>query len=92
MSDLDSFVRAIVREIVREELANAGVGCRAVSVADAARRLGIGRSALYEAIARGEIASVKVGRRRVVPEAEVARILGGRASDQGLARQERRIP
>jgi excisionase family DNA binding protein len=78
MSDLDSFVRAIVREIVREELANVGVGCRAVSVVDAARRLGIGRSALYEAIARGEVASVRIGRRRLIPEAEVARVLGRR--------------
>jgi excisionase family DNA binding protein len=68
----------LIRSVVRDELAGAGIGCRALSIEEAARRLGIGRSALYAAIARGEVASVRIGRRRLIPEAEVARLLGRR--------------
>jgi excisionase family DNA binding protein len=74
---IDTVLRDLVRLIVHEELAAAGAS-RALSVAEAARRLGIGRSALYAAIARGEVASVRIGRRRLIPEAEVARLLGRR--------------
>ncbi|MEW2444691.1 excisionase family DNA-binding protein [Micromonospora marina] len=35
----------------------------------AARRIGVGRSKLFELLAAGEIESVKVGRARLVPEA-----------------------
>ena len=38
-----------------------------VSVNEACDRTGIGRSALYEMIRDGEIQSVKVGRRRLIP-------------------------
>ena len=38
-----------------------------MSVEEAARVLGIGRSSCYEAVARGEIRSVRVGRRRLIP-------------------------
>ena len=38
-----------------------------LSVAEAARALGIGRSLLYQLLADGEIASVSIGRRRLVP-------------------------
>jgi excisionase family DNA binding protein len=73
-------LRELVRAIVREELARHEEP-RALSVAEAARRLGISRSAAYEAVARGDLVAVRVGRRRVVPEAEVRRLLaeeGGR--------------
>ena len=48
---------------------------------DAARRLGLGRNAVYEAIARGEIPVLRFGRRIVVPKAALDRILsiGGAA-------------
>jgi excisionase family DNA binding protein len=39
----------------------------AVSVADAARRLGISRSKLYELIGANEIPTMTIGRRRLVP-------------------------
>jgi len=37
------------------------------SVVQAAQALGIGRSLLYELLAAGEIASVSIGRRRLIP-------------------------
>jgi excisionase family DNA binding protein len=37
------------------------------SVPEAAGALGIGRSLLYELLAAGEIASVSIGRRRLIP-------------------------
>lgn len=42
-----------------------------VSIATAARALGLSRSALYEAMARGEVRSRKVGRRRLIPTTEL---------------------
>jgi excisionase family DNA binding protein len=52
-----------------------------LSVEEAARRLSIGRSLLYEMVARGEVPSVKVGRcRRILRtdlERFVARLSGG---------------
>lgn len=38
-----------------------------VSVVDASRMLGISRSHAYELVARGELPSVKLGRRVLVP-------------------------
>ena len=38
----------------------------AVSVAEAAKLLGIGRSAAYQAVYRGEIPSVRLGERRIL--------------------------
>ena len=37
------------------------------SVDDAADRLGVSRSTVYEAIKRGDIPSIKIGKRIVVP-------------------------
>lgn len=38
-----------------------------VSVEEAARRLSLGQTVLYEKLAAGEIASIKDGRRRLIP-------------------------
>ena len=40
---------------------------RLVGVASAQKRLGIGRSLCWELIASGELPSVRIGRRRLVP-------------------------
>ena len=45
---------------------------RLLSVDEAARALGIGRSVLYGLIASGRVRSVKVGRRRLIPSSAVA--------------------
>jgi excisionase family DNA binding protein len=46
-----------------------------MSVADAARVLGVGRNGAYEAVARGEIPVVKIGRRLLVPRARLMAML-----------------
>lgn len=38
-----------------------------VSVADAARLLGIGKTEMYELVARGEFQRVRIGRRVLIP-------------------------
>jgi excisionase family DNA binding protein len=48
-----------------------------LSVPDAARVLGIGRALAYRAVRRGEIPSIRIGRRYLVPRAALARLLGG---------------
>jgi excisionase family DNA binding protein len=45
-------------------------------VEDAARVLGISRSAAYEGVRRGEIPAIRIGNRIVVPTAELWRMLG----------------
>ncbi|MFE6227566.1 helix-turn-helix domain-containing protein [Streptomyces sp. CC77] len=59
----------------------------ALTVEEAARRLGIGRTKLYEYVSTGEIASVKIGSLRRIPAEAVndflTRQLG--ASDFGTA-------
>ena len=46
-----------------------------LTVNEAARCLGIGRNSAYEAIARGEIPVVKVGKRLLVPKAALEKML-----------------
>ena len=48
------------------------------SVDETAKILGVGRNSAYEAIARGEIPVVKVGKRLLVPKAALERLLNGR--------------
>ncbi len=48
-----------------------------LSVEEAAEVIGIGRSEIYERMARGEIESVKVGRRRIIPAEAAKRFLDG---------------
>lgn len=55
----------------------------AVSVPDARAEFGISRSRLYELIAAGEVRSIKLGKRRLVPRAELARYLAERLEDGG---------
>ena len=42
---------------------------------EAARMLRIGRNAAYEAIGRGDIPSIRIGRRLLVPKAALRRML-----------------
>jgi excisionase family DNA binding protein len=48
-----------------------------MSAAEAARRLGIGKSSLYEALARGEVPGLRIGGRWVVPRARFERFMNG---------------
>lgn len=47
----------------------------ALVIEDAVRFSGIGRTTLYAMIAAGEIASVKIGKRRLIPRRELKRVL-----------------
>ena len=48
-----------------------------ITVDEAAAALGIGRATAYEAVRRGEIPSIRLGRRIVVPTAAIVRLLDG---------------
>ena len=85
MSDRLAAALAELVEALREEVrAEAEAGPRApdrlYDVGEAASALGIQRSKLYGLIAAGELRSVKVGRRRLVPAGAVAEFIrqGGR--------------
>lgn len=52
----------------------------AVRVTEAARLLGISRSALYELIQTGEVRSFKLGRTRLVPVASLNELVETRSS------------
>jgi excisionase family DNA binding protein len=48
-----------------------------LTVEEAAKRLGIGRNTAYEAVRRGEIPSIRVGRRLLVPRRALDKLLSG---------------
>lgn len=47
-----------------------------VTVAEAAEILGISRRLVYDAINRNELRAISIGRRLVIPRAEIERLLG----------------
>lgn len=46
-----------------------------LSVQDAARALGVGRTEIFLMVKRGDIGSVRIGRRRLIPLAEINRFV-----------------
>lgn len=52
-------------------------GTQTISVEEAGRRLGIGRSAAYAAVRRGEIPAIRLGRLWRVPTARLDQMLRG---------------
>lgn len=52
---------------------------KTLSVAEAARALGISRNSAYEAVHRGELPAVQIGRRWLVPVAALDTLLSGAA-------------
>jgi excisionase family DNA binding protein len=58
----------------------AAVERKTLTVEEAARLIGIGRSAAYTACRTGEIPTIKIGRRLVVPVAALERMLAGEAT------------
>lgn len=50
----------------------------ALSVEDAARRISVGRSTIYELIGEKAIRTVHIGRRTLIPESELRRFISER--------------
>jgi len=48
-----------------------------LSVDETSKLLGIGRNSCYEAIARGEIPSIRIGKRLLVPRTGLENLLAG---------------
>jgi len=76
---LTELVAALRDEIATEHRPVQREPDRLLSIEQAARALGIGRTALYSEIGAGRIRSVKVGRRRLVPSSAISEV----ASRQG---------
>lgn len=55
------------------------VECRTLTIEEAAKLLGVGRNNAYEAAKRGEIPTIKIGKRILVPLAALERLLQGGA-------------
>jgi len=51
-----------------------------LTVTECAKRLGIGRNSAYEAISRGEIPVIRVGKRLLIPKAALEKMLSGNYS------------
>jgi len=71
-------VAALRDEIATERRPSEREPDRLLSIEQAARALGIGRTALYSEIGAGRIRSVKVGRRRLVPSSAITEVAAGR--------------
>ncbi|TMJ62921.1 MAG: helix-turn-helix domain-containing protein [Alphaproteobacteria bacterium] len=50
------------------------------NIEDAGRLLGIGRNQAYDAAKRGDIPTIKIGKRLLVPKAALDRLLAGEAA------------
>jgi excisionase family DNA binding protein len=72
-------VAALRAEIANERHPSEREPDRLLSIEQAARALGIGRTALYSEIWAGRVRSVKVGRRRLVPSSAVSEVASGRS-------------
>jgi excisionase family DNA binding protein len=53
---------------------------RTYNIEEAAEMLGIGRNQGYEAARRGDIPTIKIGKRLLVPKAALERMLKGEAA------------
>ena len=76
---LTELVAALRDEVAAERRPIEREPDRLLSIEQAARALGIGRTALYSEIGAGRLRSVKVGRRRLVPSSAISEV----ASRQG---------
>jgi excisionase family DNA binding protein len=53
---------------------------KTLSVVEAAKALGVGRAAAYEAARKGQLPTIRIGRRLLVPVVLLERLLTGLAS------------
>jgi excisionase family DNA binding protein len=57
-----------------------------LTMQEAADRLRLARSSVYELVSRGELATLKVGKRRLILVSEVARFIAHRLAAEALRR------
>lgn len=69
-----------LRTLMAEQRSVGDTTLAALTVAEAARRIGMGRTKLYEYVSSGEIASVKIGSLRRIPAEAVNEFLARRLS------------
>ena len=85
---LGEALQAVIEDAVAKALASvktaSGEGAVMLSLPEAAERLGVGTTKVKQLIASGQLASVTIGRRRLVP-AENVRSFGSGDADRGLA-------
>ena len=61
-----------------------------LSVEEARKQLGLSRGLMYEAIRRGQIPSIRIGRRILIPRAGLERLLeGASGQNEGLPTLEK---
>ena len=68
---------------MNENTGSASSGFRVMTLAEVASLLRISRNSAYEAARRGEIPTIKIGRRVLVPADALERLLSG--NDRGLS-------
>jgi excisionase family DNA binding protein len=59
------------------------------SAEEAAEQLGIGRSIMFDLIRKGDVRSVKIGKRRIVPDTALREYMAGLIAAQCGAAQSR---
>ncbi|WNM50111.1 helix-turn-helix domain-containing protein [Kitasatospora sp. CM 4170] len=74
----------LLRLIADQDGAAADLTLVALTVEEAARRLGIGRTKMYEFVVSGEIPSVKIGSLRRIPAEAVGAFLANRLRSAGF--------
>ncbi len=62
---------------LEEQHSENSVVCETCTVPEAGKILGIGRNGAYEAARTGELPTIRLGRRIVVPKAALKRLLEG---------------
>lgn len=77
---LVELVDAIRAEVRAELEADRTAPERLLSVDEARKMLGIGRSAFYAELMGGRVRSLTLGRRRLIPAAAIAEYIAGRAT------------
>lgn len=76
MSDrLEAAIRELASALLdelRPDAETSGRPVELVSIEEAARRCSIGRTSMYRLVARGEVRSLKIGRRRLIAADAIA--------------------
>lgn len=71
-----------------DEAGTSAVERLTVTVTQAAVMLGISRTSAYERVRRGEIPTVRLGRRLLVPKARLLAMLDGDSADSATTEEE----